>query len=101
VTTNGETEVILARPDAADEYPASMDVIDSCQAVLLERRAGLRVCAIVANVATSDGDAVQVDLEHVEGHALRILLSYGAGQAPGGIEYGPMSATLGPRRVWR
>ena len=48
--TDGQTEMIAARPDSAEERPTSAEVIASCRVVLTERRDELRAAAIVADV---------------------------------------------------
>lgn len=101
VRTDGETEMVAARPDATNDRPASADVITACRTTLAERRDQLRAAAIVADVRLTDGgDAVQAELEHTEGPALTILLPYSKKRFGRGIDYGPLRAAAGTHHVW-
>jgi hypothetical protein len=63
-------------------------------------RAELRATAITADVhvAASD-DAIQVELEHADGHALTIVLPY-VKRRRNRIDYAPIRATAGRHRIW-
>jgi len=102
VGSDGEAEMIAARPDADDENPPSADVIDACVAALVSQRDYIRAGAIVADVRVAElgGDAIQVDLEHADGHALTVLLPYTKKRLRKGVDYGPMRAQAGRRRIW-
>jgi hypothetical protein len=101
VRTDGQTEMVAARPDAGEDRPASADVITACRTTLAERRDQLRAAAVVADVHLPDGsDAVQVELEHTEGPALTIQLPYTKKRFGRGIDYGPLRAGAGTRHVW-
>jgi hypothetical protein len=83
-----------------DEHPSPQAVLEGSEAVLRARRHRLRAAALVSDVRTPDGEAVQVDLEHVEGAALRILLPYTRHRLGRVKEYGELRAEAGTRRVW-
>ena len=101
VHADGQTEMVAARPDSADDRPASADVIASCRATLAEHRDQLRAAAVVADVRLPDGgDAVQVELEHTEGSALTLHLPYSRRRFGRGIDYGQLQAAAGTRHVW-
>lgn len=102
VGTDGQAEMIAARPDPHDEHPASADVIDACIAALTNKRGQIRAGAVVADVRLSDqgSDAIRVDLEHAEGHALTVLLPYTKKKLRRGIDYGQIRAQAGHRRIW-
>lgn len=102
IGTDGEAELITARPDADDERPRSVDVIDACVAALVSQRDYIRAGAIVADVRLADQnrDAIRVELEHVEGHALAVLLPYTKKKFRRGVEYGPLRSRAGSRRIW-
>jgi hypothetical protein len=101
VRSDGQTEMVAARPDAANDRPASADVIAACRTTLAERRDHLRAAAVVADVRLPDGsDAVQVELEHTEGPALTIQLPYSKKRFGRGIDYGQLRAAAGTRHVW-
>lgn len=99
--TNGETEMIAARPSASTDRPAPADVIASCLDQLITRRHRLRAAAVVSNVRTSaSGDAIEVDLEHAEGPTLQVLLPYTKRRLRKGAEFGQLRAQSGTKRVW-
>lgn len=101
VRSDGQIEMVAARPDAANDRPASADVIAACRTTLAERRDQLRAAAVVADVRLPDGsDAVQVELEHTEGPALTIQLPYSKKRFGRGIDYGQLRAAAGTRHVW-
>ena len=82
---NGAIEIIDARLDTADEHPPSAEVLAVCVASLRSKRAGIRACATAADVTLDQprrGDAIRVDLEHAEGHALTVDLPYTARSRP-------------------
>jgi hypothetical protein len=47
-----------------------------------------------------ESDAIQVEVEHREGVALKVFLPYQKKRFGGGIETGQMSAAAGERRIW-
>lgn len=78
----------------------STDVIATMLEGLTRTRDDLRAIAIVADVRTSDWDAVRVELEHRDGHAIAVLLPYKKKRFGRGIAYGSLRAAAGTRRVW-
>lgn len=102
IGTDGQAEMIAARPDPHDEHPASADVIDACIAALANRCSQIRAGAVVADVRLRDQgrDAIRVDLEHADGHALTVLLPYTKKRLRRGIDYGQIRAQAGHRRIW-
>ena len=101
VRSDGQTAMVAAQPDAANDQPASTDVINACRTTLAERRDQLRAAAVIADVRLSDGgDAIRVELEHTEGPALTILLPYSRRRFGHGIDYGQVQAAAGTRRIW-
>lgn len=97
---DGEPELIAARPAEGDEQPSSADVIDSCVEALVEMRERTQAAAVVANVSIPDGDAIRVELEHAEGHALTVLLPYSKKRFGRAIDYGQIQAQAGRPQVW-
>ncbi|MCP4305630.1 MAG: hypothetical protein GY788_12265 [bacterium] len=101
VRSDGETEMVTARPDADNDRPASADVITACRITLTERRDQLRAAAVVADVCLpGGGDAVRVELEHTEGPALTVLLPYARKRFGRGIDFGELQAAAGTKHVW-
>lgn len=101
IGSDGQAELVAAQPDD-DEHPASADVIDACIAALISKRDHLRAGAIVADVHVRelDSDAIRVDLEHSEGHALTILLPHTPKRAGNGVDYGSIQAQPGQTQIW-
>jgi hypothetical protein len=98
---DGQTELVAPRPEAADDQPASADMIAACRTTLAKRRDHLRAAALVADVRLPDGgDAVQVELEHTEGVALTVQLPYSKKRFTRDIDYGQLRAAAGARQVW-
>jgi hypothetical protein len=102
VDTHGEAEMVAARPDAHDEHPRSADVIESCVASLVSQRDYIRAGAIVADVRVPElgGDAIRVDLEHVEGTTLTVVLPYTKKRLRKNVDYGQIRAEPGRRQIW-
>lgn len=101
VRTDGQTEMVAARPNATNGRPASADVFDACRTTVAERRDQLRAAAVVADVHLPDGsDAVQIELEHTEGPAVTVQLPYSKKRLGRGIDYGRLRASAGTRHVW-
>ena len=101
VTTTGTIEMIEARPDNRDDRPPSAEVLAACVTTLRSRR-DIRACATAANVnlhAPKRGDAIQIDLEHLDGHALTVVLPY-VKKRRREVNYGPIQAHAGAHRVW-
>jgi len=102
VRTDGEVELIPARHDTHDDHPRSVDLIDACVAALVSQRNHIRAGAIVLDTRLSDGssDAIRVDLEHAEGHAIRILLPYTKKRLRKKVDFGQLRAEAGKRQIW-
>lgn len=100
--TAGTIEMIEARPDPNDERPTSTDVLKACVDSLRSKRGDIRACATVSDVRLREphrGDAIQVDLEHLDGHALTVILPY-VKKRRRDVDYGLIQAHAGPHRVW-
>jgi hypothetical protein len=72
VTAGGETRLLTG--DLGQEYPASADVLSLLVERLRQERADLRAVAICSDVRISDSDAIRVELEHRDGHAMAVLM---------------------------
>jgi hypothetical protein len=101
VTLNdaGETHMVAGDPGEG-EHPASAAVLATMVEGLRGERADLRAVALVADVRLSEGDAVRVELEHREGHAIAVLLPYKKKRFGRGVEYGGLTAGPGAPQVW-
>jgi hypothetical protein len=99
IRLDGRVEMVASRPELTSERPESAAVIASCEATLTEMREELRATAVVADVRTSSGDGIQVNLEHVEGSTLVVLLPYSRRRFRT-VKYGQLSAASGIPHIW-
>ena len=102
VDANGTAELMSARPNLHDEHPAAAAVFDACVTTLRSKRTEIRAGAIVSDVRLHErgvSDAIQVELEHVEGPALTVILPY-AKASHGNIDHAPIRAQAGQHRIW-
>jgi hypothetical protein len=101
IGADGQAEMIAAQPDPGNYRPNSADVAAACFGALTDKRDTIRAGAVVTDVRMSDGgDAVRVDLEHADGHALTVLLPYAKKRLSKKIEFGQLQAQAGQRRIW-
>jgi hypothetical protein len=85
---------LLTNTAPAREREIAAAVSAAVEAQLSER------AALVADVRTSDSDAIRVQVEHQEGQAIGVLLPYKKKRFGRGVEYGQMQATGAERQVW-
>jgi hypothetical protein len=82
------------------EYPQRIDVLATLIDGSRSTRQELRAVALVADVRVDGTDAVRVDLEHRDGHAMGLLLRYKKKRFGGGVDYGVLQAGTSRRQVW-
>jgi hypothetical protein len=84
------------------ERPPSTEVLDILYEGLRSKAEENRGAAVVADVRLrgEDTDAIQVEVEHRDGIALKIFLPYRKKRFGGGLETGQMRAEGGERRIW-
>jgi hypothetical protein len=99
VTVDGGVSMAAGDPGEG-EHPRSDDVLATLLEGFRGRREALRAVAFVADVRVDGGDAIRVELEHRDGHALAVLLPYKKKQFGKGIEYGTLEAGTAARQVW-
>jgi len=99
VSASGETKDVAGDPGEG-EQPSSDAVLRTLVEGLRSERDMLRAAAVVSDVRLSDSDAVRVELEHIEGQALVVLLPYRQRRLRRGIEYGEIRASQGERQIW-
>ena len=75
VSADGGTRLLAGDPGQG-EHPASPEVLYTLLAGLRQTRADLRAVAICSDVGLADTDAVRVELEHRDGHAMAVLMPY-------------------------
>jgi hypothetical protein len=95
----GEVRMVAADPGLG-ERPLSTDVLDTLVAGLREERDRLRAAGLVSDVRLQQSDAVRVELEHRDGHAIAVLLPYKTRRLRRGVEYGEMAAIAGVHQIW-
>jgi hypothetical protein len=100
VASDGQMSVLAADPDALGGQPRSAAVLRALYDGARGSRDGRRAYAFVADVRASAGDAVRVELEHQEGLALDLLVSYARSSLTKKITFGQISGGVGQHRVW-
>ena len=99
LSTSGEVRHVAGDPGEG-EQPSSIDVLRVLVEGLKGERDLLRAAAFVSDVRLPDSDAVRVELEHVEGQAIVVLLPYKKKWLRRNIEYGEIRAAQGQAKVW-
>ncbi|HEY3140420.1 MAG TPA: hypothetical protein VGJ86_04790 [Acidimicrobiales bacterium] len=80
---------------------SNTELLDLLLDGLRRDRDSIRAVAVVSDVRLADSDAVRVELEHREGHAIAVLLPYKKKRRlRRGVEYGDLVAAPGEHRVW-
>ncbi|MCP3883154.1 MAG: hypothetical protein GY701_32860 [Sulfitobacter sp.] len=99
MTASGETRLVAGDPDQG-EQPNSTDVLQTLAAGLRSELDQLRATALISDLRLVDSDAVRVELEHSEGHALAVLLRYKKRRLRRGADYGDLAAAPADRQIW-
>jgi hypothetical protein len=100
IDESGEARMVAADP-AQGEQPASVEVLATLVAGLRSERESLRAVALVSDVRLAGSDAVRVEMEHRDGHALVVVLPYKKRRLRRGVDYGDLGAASGSPQVWR
>jgi hypothetical protein len=84
------------------ERPPSTEVLETLYEGLRSKAEENRAAAVVSDVRLrGEGtDAIQVEIEHREGIALKVFQPYRKKRFGGGLETGQMRAEDGERRIW-
>jgi hypothetical protein len=98
VTTKGETRLLAG--DLGHEHPASADVHSLLVDRLRQDRARFRAVAICSDVRLPDSDAVRVELEHQDGHAMAVLMPYKKKRLGRSVEYDDLRGGTGDKQIW-
>jgi hypothetical protein len=100
MTRDGKISMIAGY--TGSEKPPSTEVLDILYAGLGSNAEENRGAAVVADVRLKgEGtDAIQVEIEHREGVALKVFQPYRKKRFGGGLETGQMRAEAGERRIW-
>lgn len=100
MSRNGQIAMIAGY--TGTEKPPSADVLAVLYEGLRTRAEQNRAAAVVADVRLKGEatDALQVEVEHREGIALKVFLPYRKKRFGGKLETGEMRAEAGERRTW-
>lgn len=98
VTLDGESRVTSAY--WGDEQPPSTDVLKTLYAGARGERGTLRAVAFVADVRTTDGDAILIELEASENSSIRVVVPYKRSRLTKRLALGAMSVQPGEAHVW-
>lgn len=98
VTVNGESRLLADAP-VQREHPASGDVRASLLDGMRRKREELRAIAVCSDVRLTDSDAIRVELEHIDGHAIAVLLPYKK-RLGRNVEYQELRAGATDKLVW-
>jgi hypothetical protein len=84
------------------EKPTSNELLDILYKGLRAKAAEHRGAAVVVDVRLRGAgtDAIQVEIEHRDGIALKVALPYRKKRFGSGLETGEMRAVAGERRIW-
>jgi hypothetical protein len=98
----GTSEFIALGEFSGESRPDTSRVLNANLEALVARREEIRAAAVASNVRLGKplrGDAIQVDLEHAEGHALSILLPY-MRKRQNRFEYSALRGQPGHHLIW-
>lgn len=99
VADKGEIKFLAAY--AGESSVMSRDLLAMLVEGAREQAASIRAVAIVADaLIEGQQDAIRVDIEHRDGHAIAIALPYRKRRFGRGIDYGELVAADGERRIW-
>jgi hypothetical protein len=96
---HGETRMVQAEP-GPDDQPTSKEVLKHLRAGLRTERDGLYAVALVSDIRATGFDAIRIELEHREGHAIAVLLPYKRKRLRRGFEYSPQVAAPSHQQIW-
>jgi hypothetical protein len=101
IGVHGQAEMVTSNPAPGSDQPLSADVAAACFGALTDKRDKIRAGAVVTDMRLSDGgEAIRVDLEHVDGHALAVLLPYTKKRVSKRVDFGQIQAQPGQRQIW-
>jgi hypothetical protein len=98
--SDGQMCLLAVDPDALGGHPRSAAVLRALYDGAGASRDGRRAYAFAADVRAGAGDAVRVELEHHDGLALDLLVSYARSKLTKKITFGQISGGTGQHRVW-
>lgn len=98
----GGEVVMVGSEHGLGDHPESQAVLDLLYEGGRRRSTDMDAAAYVCDVRLHEAgsNAVRVDLEHRDGHALQIVTPYRIKRFGRGVETGQMSVSSGVRRIW-
>jgi len=96
---DGETRVVAADPGLG-EKPPSREVLKRLRTGLRSEREGLCAVALVSAVRATGFDAIRVELEHRDGHAIAVLMPYKRKRLKRDFEYSALVAAPSHLQIW-
>jgi len=99
VTVNGEPQLFAADPGQG-EHPASGDVRALLLDGMRQARGKFRAIAVCFDVRLPDSDAIRVELEHQDGHAMAVMLPYKKKRLVRGFDYQDLRAAMTDKTIW-
>ena len=99
-TVNAGGETRLLGGDLGQEHPASADVLSLLVEGLRLERADLRAVALCSDVGLSDSEAIRVELEHRDGHAMAVLMPYKKKRFGRTVEYDDLRGGTADKQIW-
>jgi hypothetical protein len=99
ITVEGESVMVAPDPRPAPGADSS-SVLSTTKDTVRKDRASLRAVAVTADIRPKSGDAVQVELEHVEGPALTVHLPYQLKRRRRQLALGELTASGSSRQFW-
>jgi len=102
VAMKGDGQIAMVAGDTGSEQPPSADVLAVIYQGLRAKASEYRAAAVVADVRLREEgtDAIQVEVEHREGIALKVLLPYRNKRFGAQIETGQMRGEAGAVQIW-
>ena len=102
VVMSRDGEIAMIAGYTGTEKPPSTEVLDVLYEGLRTKAEENRGAAVVADVRlkAENTDAIQIEVEHREGTALKVFLPYRKRVFGGKPEAGEMRAEPGERRIW-
>jgi len=102
VAMKGDGQIAMIAGYTGSEQPPSADLLAVIYQGLRAKASDNRAAAVVADVRLREEgtDAIQVEIEHREGIALKVLLPYRKKRFGGQIETGQMRGEAGAPQIW-
>lgn len=96
----GRAALFVSDAEDLGERPESVAVLERLYAAAAAQRATIVAAAFASDVRLADGeDAVRVEVEHISGPALEILVPYRRSRLRRSVTFGDMSTTHGERHL--